>query len=112
MSLNFEKGNGLIPAIIQEESTNEVLMLGFMNLAAWKKTLEEGRVWFYSRTKQRLWMKGETTGNILSVKNIAVDCDRDALLVRVCSTGIVCHEERRSCFQPLEEECDDQARGA
>ena len=107
LQLDFKKGEGLIPAVIQEEETNEVLMLGFMDSTAWKKTLEEGRIWFYSRTKQRLWMKGETSGNILVVRNIAVDCDRDALLIRVKSTGIVCHKQRRSCFQLLEEVDDD-----
>ncbi len=105
--LDFEKGGGLIPAIIQEEGTNEVLMLGFMNREAWEKTQEERVVWFYSRSKNRLWMKGETTGRILRVKNIAVDCDKDALLIQVNPKGGVCHQGTKSCFQAIEGGKDD-----
>jgi phosphoribosyl-AMP cyclohydrolase / phosphoribosyl-ATP pyrophosphohydrolase len=105
--LDFEKGRGLIPVIIQEEGTNEVLMLGFMNREAWEKTQEEGTVWFYSRSKKRLWMKGETTGHILQVRNIAVDCDKDALLIQVSPKGVVCHQGRKNCFQAVEGGKDD-----
>jgi phosphoribosyl-ATP pyrophosphohydrolase/phosphoribosyl-AMP cyclohydrolase len=97
--LDFEKGGGLIPVIIQEEGTNEVLMLGFMNREAWEKTQEEEVVWFYSRSKKRLWMKGETTGHILRVRNISVDCDKDALLIQVSPREVVCHQGTKSCFQ-------------
>lgn len=99
MNLDFEKGKGLIPVVIQEDSTNEVLMLGYMNRDAWKKTCEEKRVWFYSRSKQRLWMKGETSGNTLQVTRIAVDCDGDALLIQVKAKGAVCHLGNKSCFK-------------
>ncbi len=105
--LDFNKGTGLIPVIIQEEGTGEVLMLGFMNQEAWKKTQEEGTVWFYSRSKKRLWMKGETTGNTLLVRSVAVDCDRDTLLIQVKSKGVVCHQGTKSCFQALEERKND-----
>jgi len=107
LALDFTRGNGLIPVIIQEQSTGEVLMLGFMNKEAWKKTQEEGRVWFYSRSKKRLWMKGETTGNILLVRSVAVDCDRDTLLIQVKPEGVVCHQGTKSCFQALEEKKND-----
>jgi len=105
--LDFNKGKGLIPVIIQEEGTSEVLMLGFMNLEAWKKTQEEGVVWFYSRSKKRLWMKGETTGNTLLVRSVAVDCDQDALLIQVKPKGVVCHLGTKSCFQVFEEKKND-----
>lgn len=107
LSLDFSKSEGLIPVIIQEEGTKEVLMLGYMNQEAWKKTQEEGTVWFYSRSKKRLWMKGETTGNTLQVRNVSVDCDQDALLVQVKPKGVVCHRGTKSCFKALEEEKND-----
>ncbi len=98
--LNFEKGNGLIPAIIQDARTHEVLMLGYMNREAWTKTQKERRVWFYSRSKARLWMKGETSGCILSVKSIRADCDSDSLLIEVeASNDAVCHLGPISCFR-------------
>ena len=100
IKLNFEKGSGLIPAIIQDAATNEVLMLGYMNQEAYMKTLEEGRVTFYSRSKTRLWTKGETSGNWLNVVNIQVDCDQDTLLIRVEPSGPVCHRGTKSCFDP------------
>jgi phosphoribosyl-ATP pyrophosphohydrolase/phosphoribosyl-AMP cyclohydrolase len=98
IKLNFEKGSGLIPAIIQDAVTNEVLMLGYMNQEAYMKTLEEGRVTFYSRSKTRLWTKGETSGNWLNVVNIQVDCDKDTLLFQVNPVGPVCHRGSQSCF--------------
>ena len=107
LSLDFEKGQGLIPVIIQEESTHTVLMLGFMNQEAWDKTQKDKKVWFYSRTKKRLWMKGETSGNTLLVKNIAVDCDNDTLLIQVQPKGNVCHKGTYTCFQEVKEKKND-----
>lgn len=82
-NLDFEKMGGLLPAVIQDECTNKVLMLGFMNKEAYQKTLETKKVVFFSRTKNRLWMKGETSGNFLNVVSIVPDCDNDTLLIRV-----------------------------
>lgn len=96
--LNFGKLNGLIPAIIQDASSNQVLMIGFMNREAAQKTLQERRVTFWSRTKQRLWQKGETSGNTLEVSSIHIDCDGDALLVRAHPAGPVCHTGSYTCF--------------
>ncbi len=99
MKLNFEKGNGLIPAIIQDYQTNQVLMLGFMNEEAFKKTMETKLVHFYSRTRQKLWMKGEDSGDKLKVKEIFADCDSDTILVKVEMLGnAVCHTGKVSCF--------------
>jgi phosphoribosyl-AMP cyclohydrolase len=90
----------LIPAIIQEEKTKEVLMLGYMNTTALQKTRKSGRVWFWSRKRRKLWMKGESSGNTLEVKKIMSDCDKDTLLVLVKLTGSgVCHTGARTCFQ-------------
>jgi len=96
--LNFTKMNGLIPAIIQDTTTNHVLMVGFMNREAVEKTIQERRVTFWSRTKGRLWQKGETSGNTLEVSSIQTDCDGDALLVRAIPTGPVCHTGSYTCF--------------
>lgn len=98
MKLNFEKSGGLIPAIIQDETTSQVLMLGFMNEEALKLTQETGKVHFFSRTKNRIWMKGETSGNYLWVKSMAQDCDDDTLLIKVTPTNAVCHTGSFSCF--------------
>jgi phosphoribosyl-ATP pyrophosphohydrolase/phosphoribosyl-AMP cyclohydrolase len=98
MNLNFEKGGGLIPAIIQDASDGTVLMLGYMNEEALSVTRDSGRVTFYSRSKQRLWTKGETSGHWLEVVEIGVDCDRDALLVLVRAHGPTCHTGSRACF--------------
>jgi phosphoribosyl-ATP pyrophosphohydrolase/phosphoribosyl-AMP cyclohydrolase len=103
--LNFKKTNGLIPAIIQDAATRQVLMLGFMNKEALKKTLEERRVTFWSRTKSRLWQKGETSGNILELVSVKPDCDGDAVLVYAHPTGPVCHTGVHTCFG--EEESDE-----
>jgi len=97
-ALNFGKLNGLIPAIIQDASSNQVLMVGFMNREAAQKTLQERRVTFWSRTKQRLWQKGETSGNTLEVSSVHIDCDGDALLVRAHPAGPVCHTGSYTCF--------------
>lgn len=98
MKLNFEKMNGLIPAIIQDNSTQKVLMLGFMNEEAYQKTLDSGKVTFYSRTKQRLWTKGETSGNYLYVESIKADCDQDSLLIKVRPAGPTCHLGTDTCW--------------
>lgn len=98
MNLNFEKTNGLIPAIIQDSVTNKVLMLGYMNEEALTKTQETGRVTFFSRTKQRLWTKGEESGNYLNVVSIKDDCDHDTLLIKVNPEGPVCHTGTDTCW--------------
>jgi phosphoribosyl-AMP cyclohydrolase len=99
MNLNFENENGLIPAIVQDHLNNEVLMLGFMNQEALTKTRETGLVTFYSRSRKKLWTKGESSGQKLLLRELRVDCDQDALLVRAeLSGGAVCHEGYRSCF--------------
>lgn len=95
---DFDKQNGLIPAIIQDQRSGMVLMLGFMNSEAYKKTCEEGLVTFYSRTKERLWTKGEESGNHLKVVEIILDCDSDTVLVKVIPEGPVCHTGAVSCF--------------
>lgn len=98
--LDFDKLGGLIPAVVQNASDSEVLMVGFMNQEALEKTLAGGYVTFYSRTRQKLWTKGETSGNRLRVVSASTDCDRDTLLVRVEveGAGVVCHRGTRSCF--------------
>jgi phosphoribosyl-AMP cyclohydrolase len=98
--IDFEKMQGLVPAIVQDAANGEVLMVGFMNNEAWKRTLETAYVTFYSRTRNKLWTKGETSGNRLKVLFASTDCDRDTLLlqVEVEGAGAVCHEGTRSCF--------------
>jgi len=99
MDINFSKSGGLVPAIVQDEATGDVLMLGFMNVAAYQETLRTGHVVFFSRSRDRVWKKGETSGHVLKVADIRLDCDGDALLVRVNPVGPgVCHEGYRSCF--------------
>ena len=99
MKLDFKKGNGLIPAIIQDFKTGEVLMLGFMNEESLKKTLETNLVYFYSRSRKKLWMKGEQSGNKLVIVKIFADCDNDTILVKVRMLGqAVCHTGAKSCF--------------
>ncbi len=92
------KDNGLLPAIVQDAETGEVLMLGYMNAEAVKRTLSSGEVWFYSRSRQELWHKGETSGNRIIVVSMWKDCDADTLLVKARPTGPVCHTGNRSCF--------------
>ena len=99
--MDFKKLNGLVPAIIQDATSRQVLMLGFMNEEALEKTRAEGRVTFYSRTKNRLWTKGEESGNFLHVKEILEDCDQDTLLVRVRPEGPVCHTGSDTCFNEV-----------
>jgi phosphoribosyl-AMP cyclohydrolase len=99
MDLDFEKENGLIPAIVQEAATRDVLMLGFMNREALEKTSQTGFVTFYSRSRKKLWTKGESSGQRLMLRELRVDCDLDAILVLVELAGeAVCHEGYRSCF--------------
>ena len=99
MDLDFGKLNGLLTAVIQDHQTGRVLMVGFMNDESFRKTVESGFVTFFSRSRNKLWMKGETSGHRLVVKEISTDCDRDALLVKVEALGPgVCHEGYQSCF--------------
>jgi len=99
MNLDFEKAGGLITAVIQDHATGRVLMVGYMNDEAFRKTVETGFATFYSRSRQKLWLKGETSGHRLVVKSIATDCDQDAVLVQVEALGPgVCHEGYESCF--------------
>jgi phosphoribosyl-AMP cyclohydrolase / phosphoribosyl-ATP pyrophosphohydrolase len=98
-NLDFSKLNGLIPAIIQDNTTNKVLMLGFMNQEAYEKTQKEKLVTFYSRTKNRLWTKGEESGNFLDVVSIKMDCDNDTLLIKANPRGPVCHTGSDTCFE-------------
>ena len=98
MALDFDKLGGILPAIIQDASSRKVLMLGFMNPEAYENTVAEGRVTFYSRTKKRLWTKGEESGNFLNVVEIIEDCDQDTLLIRVNPEGPVCHKGTQTCF--------------
>ncbi|MGD0940451.1 MAG: phosphoribosyl-AMP cyclohydrolase [Terracidiphilus sp.] len=99
-TIDFEKMDGLVPGIVQDAQTGEMLMLGFLNATSYAKTLETGFVTFWSRTRQKLWMKGETSGNRLRVVTAATDCDNDTLLFRVIveGDGLVCHEGTVSCF--------------
>jgi phosphoribosyl-AMP cyclohydrolase len=98
VKLDFEKMDGLIPAIVQDVDTKEILMLGFMNEAAWEKTKRVGLVTFWSRTRQQLWTKGETSGNHLAVRRMWIDCDNDTLLIEAEPKGPTCHTGNKSCF--------------
>ncbi len=97
-AIDFGKNGGLVPAILQDYRTNQVLMLGYMNEEAYELTVSEGVAWFYSRSKGRLWKKGETSGNLQEVVKIELDCDQDTLLVQVRPTGPTCHTGSQSCF--------------
>ena len=103
MNINFDKMNGLVPAIIQDARTQKVLMLGFMNEDAYQKTVETGLVTFYSRTRQTLWTKGETSGNTLKVQEILNDCDQDTLLIKAIPAGPVCHTGADTCWDEKNE---------
>lgn len=98
MNIDFEKMNGLVPAIIQDNTTRNVLMLGYMNREAYEKTLATSKVTFWSRSRNCLWTKGETSGNFLNLVDIKVDCDNDTLLVRVNPTGPACHLGTDTCW--------------
>lgn len=99
MEPDFKKGNGLLPVVIQDEITNKVLMLGYMNHEAFEQTKNSKIVTFYSRSKQRLWVKGETSGNFLHLKSIFLDCDQDTLLIKVKPVGPTCHTGDDTCFK-------------
>ena len=105
MNLDYSKNNGLVPVIIQNNNTLKVLMLGYMNKEAFEKTVQEKMVTFFSRSKQRLWTKGEKSGNFLAVKSIQKDCDQDTLLIKVVPSGPTCHTGSESCF------LDESAKG-
>ena len=98
MQIDFEKGGGLVPAIIQDPTTGKVLMLGYMNQEAYEKTMATGKVTFYSRSRQCLWTKGETSGNYLQLVSISVDCDNDTLLVKATPDGPTCHTGTDTCW--------------
>ena len=98
MTIDFQKQNGLVPAVIQHAQTKQVLMVGYMNSEAFEKTKKEGKVTFFSRSKQRLWTKGETSENYLFVESISVDCDNDTLLIQCMPAGPTCHTGTSSCF--------------
>ena len=104
IQIDFAKYDGLVPAIVQDDKTSEVLMVGFLNEESWRMTQESGFVTFWSRTRKKLWMKGETSGNRLRIVNASTDCDQDTFLFRVVveGDGLVCHEGTVSCFtRPL-----------
>jgi phosphoribosyl-AMP cyclohydrolase / phosphoribosyl-ATP pyrophosphohydrolase len=98
IQINFDKQDGLVPCVIQDASTNRVLMLGYMNEEAFQQTLKEKKVTFFSRSKKRLWTKGETSGNFLNLASIVSDCDNDTLLIKVNPEGPVCHTGADTCF--------------
>ena len=106
--MDFTKLDGLVPAVIQDAESGEVLMVGFMNDTALARTRETGFATFYSRSRQKLWMKGETSGNKLAVEAILVDCDEDTVLVKVkrLGDGNVCHTGARTCFRTLEQRAE------
>ncbi len=97
--LNFQKMGGLVPAIVQDFQSGDVLMLAFMNQTAWEKTLETGKACYFSRSRNKLWIKGEQSGNVQIVKEIFIDCDEDTVLLKVEQVGkAACHEGYKSCF--------------
>ena len=99
MELNFNKSDGLIPAIVQDAETKDVLMLAYMNRESWEATLKSGKATFWSRSRQKLWLKGESSGHVQMIKNIYVDCDDDTILLQVEQLGgAACHTGHRSCF--------------
>ena len=104
MKVDFEKGNGLVPAIVQDAISGEVLMLGYMNEESLQKTLETGLATYWSRSRNELWTKGETSGHYQHVQEIRIDCDEDTLLIKVIQDGAACHTGNRSCFYRLLED--------
>jgi phosphoribosyl-AMP cyclohydrolase / phosphoribosyl-ATP pyrophosphohydrolase len=98
MKIDFNKTDGLVPVIVQDNISLQILMLGYMNAEAFEKTTTENRVTFFSRSKNRLWTKGETSGNFLYVNSIALDCDADTILIKATPTGVVCHTGSQTCF--------------
>ena len=105
INLDFKKAGGLVPAIVQDHATGEILMLAFMNQDAWDTTLSTGKATYYSRSRQKLWVKGETSGNLQIVKEIRIDCDDDTILLKVEQIGgAACHTGHRSCFYKMVKE--------
>jgi phosphoribosyl-AMP cyclohydrolase len=98
VDLNFDKLNGLVPVVVQDYTTGEVLMLAYMNRQAWEQTLKTRQATYWSRSRNELWVKGETSGNLQEVKEIYVDCDEDTVLLKVIQKGGACHKGYRSCF--------------
>ncbi len=112
IQIDFEKGNGLIPVIIQDAASGQVLMLGYMNRESWEETLKTGKVTFWSRSRQKLWLKGETSGHVQVVREIYLDCDGDALLFKVDQIGgAACHTGYQSCFHYRREEGEWKIQG-
>ena len=103
-TLRFDSATGLAPAIVQDAATGQVLMLGYVNAESWAKTRQEGRVTFFSRSKNRLWTKGEESGNFLRVESLHVDCDADTVLIRATPAGPTCHRGTISCFEQIDEQ--------
>jgi phosphoribosyl-AMP cyclohydrolase len=113
ISLDFKKLGGLVPAIAQDHLTGEVLMLGFMNEAAWEATLRTGRATYFSRSRKSLWVKGETSGNVQLVREIRIDCDNDAVILKIEQVGgAACHTGHRSCFHKMVEGASVRITGA
>jgi len=98
ITLRFDKGGGLLPAIAQDHQTGEVLMMAYINEESWQRTLASGKVHYWSRSRNRIWLKGESSGHFLNVKEIRIDCDGDALLVKCDPVGPTCHTNETSCF--------------
>ena len=112
IEIDFKKGEGLIPVVIQEASTNQVLMLGYMNRKSWEETLKTGKVTFWSRSRKKLWLKGETSGHFQEVREIWLDCDGDTLLIKVNQIGgAACHTGFQSCFHHRHEEGEWKVSG-
>ncbi len=112
IEIDFKKGDGLIPVIIQDASTHEVLMLGYMNGESWEETLETKKASFWSRSRQKIWVKGETSGHFQEVKEIYLDCDGDTLLLKVNQIGgAACHTGFRSCFHQQYEKGEGKVSG-
>jgi len=112
MEIDFKKGDGLIPVIIQDASTNEVLMMAYMNQTAWEETLRTKKACFWSRSRQKLWIKGETSGYYQEVREVSLDCDSDTLLLKVVQKGgAACHTGYRSCFHRRYEEGEWRVSG-
>ena len=107
MKIDFSKNSGLVPAIVQDAKTDKVLMLGYMNQDAYEKTIRENKVTFFSRSRQELWTKGETSKNELLVQEILLDCDQDTLLIKAEPTGPVCHTGKDTCFNEINEGAED-----
>lgn len=107
MKIDFAKNDGLVPAVIQDSKTDKVLMLGYMNQESYDKTVDEKKVTFFSRSRQELWTKGETSGNELLVTEIRIDCDQDTILIKAKPTGPVCHTGKDTCFDEKNKSTED-----